>query len=146
VTTGIRWQRMLDEGEIRLNAPNKKRYLTFFDDMMAGDTVLHYLTALTSYELAEKKSSIVAISKIASNPQVIGNKIVAKCSGTSHLQRPIPRAALEKINRKSKELKKLLRMSMRSYLTKISESNFKAITEIFPQNRKVAEKFMCSRA
>lgn len=147
VTIGLRWQRMLDEGEIRLDAPNKTRYATFFNGMKPGDVVFHYLTAaLTPPKLAEKRSCIFAISRIASNPQIIGNKIVAKCSNTSFLRRPIPRVGLEKLKRKSKELGKLLRVSMRRYLTKISESDFKSIIELYPQNRGVKKKFRKSKA
>jgi len=148
VTTGLRWRRMLNERKIELDAPEKQRYKTFFKNMKSDDIVLHYLTAdlvpLNWQE--EKKRSIVAVSKVVSDPQIMFGRIVATCSGTTHLPKPIPLKALKNIVRKSQELKKLLRVSMRRYLTNISESDFKSIVEILPQNRRAIKKFMRSKA
>lgn len=148
VTTGLRWQRMLNERKIELDAPEKPRYKTFFKNMKSGDIVLHYLTAdLVPFNWEEeKKSSIVAVSKVVSDPQIMFGRIVARCSATTPLPNPIPLKALKKVGRKSQELKKLLRVSMRRYLTNVSESDFKFITEILPQNRTAIKKFMRSKA
>ncbi len=142
VTIGVRWQRMLEEGQIRLDAPNKTRYINFFNGMEAGDIILHYLTsALTPSRLREKKSSVFAVSKIASNPQVVGNKIVAKCSGTYLFKKPVPRSELMNLPKKSSELEKLLRVSMMRYLTKISDSDFVSIVKKLPENKRIVTKF-----
>ncbi len=146
VTTGFRWQRMLNEGEIKLEAPNKTRYQTFFKKMKPGDIVLHYVTGLVPFSWEGKKSCIVAVSKVPLGPQLTFGSIVAKCSGTLHLPRPILYKDIENIENKSEGLEKLLRISMRGYLTNITESDFKSLIEIYPQNRKVVEKFMKSKA
>ena len=135
VTTGIRWNRMLEEGDIRLDAPNVARYRGFFKGLKAGDFVLHYLTG-TLTSMKSKKSCIVCVSKVESSPAIIGNRIVAKCSGLLELPKPVSYKELCALKEKSAQLAKLLKMGMQRYLTQISRSDFESILGVHPANMK----------
>jgi len=74
----MRWERLLKEG-IALEAPNTARYRNFFRNVKFGDVILHYLTiSLTRQK--EERGSVVGVSRVTSDPAVVGKKIVAKCS------------------------------------------------------------------
>jgi len=143
VTSGMRWSRLLDEG-VALEAPNTTRYRNFFEGLKAGDLVLHYLTTTLTRQ-TEKQSSVVGASKIASDPTVIGRKIVAKCSCTAEFPKPIPYSELRRTVRKSKEFEKLLRVGMQRYLTQISCPDFESVLGIYPANMKRFSKSLLAR-
>ena len=87
VTSGLRWNRMLKEGVV-LKAPNETRYQNFFKDVRAGDKALHYLTAsLTSDK--RLRSTIVASSRIISDPIRTTWNISAICNNMNILPKPI---------------------------------------------------------
>lgn len=136
VTYGIRWDRLL-RTKIVLDAPNTKRYRTFFAGVGRGDIVLHYLTAALT-EQKHLKSSIVAISIVASAPQSVGNKIVADCSLTQTLPAPVKRARLATIKDKSSNFDLLMRQSMQKYLTEITRRDFVEVMRLDRANRGIA--------
>lgn len=139
VTTGLRWDRLFKEKNVKLEAPEKTRYRKFFQGLKTGDFVLHYLTwALTVSK--EKKGRVVAVSRVASDPIPINRKIVAKCSNTVLLPKPVPCHVLHEIDQKSKGLQKLLNLNMQRYLTQITEANLISILSVSPENNKVLKK------
>jgi hypothetical protein len=133
VTTGIRWTRLSSEGRVRLDAPNTSRYQTFFQGLKSGDFVLHYLTGVLTPE-KEKRSSIVGVSLIESNPIIEGKKITAKCSKVLEFAKPVSYKELCGVEPKSVPLRKLLKLSMQRYLTQISMSDFESILNVHPAN------------
>jgi hypothetical protein len=134
VTSGSRWERLL-KTRVALEAPNTTRYQNFFKGLKPGDIMLHYLTmALTLPK--ERRSTIVAVSKVASKPEVLEKKIVAECKNTKVLPKPIPFSKLQEIKGRSGEFNKLLRMGMQRYLTRISQSDFESVLSVYPANRK----------
>ncbi|MBA7622763.1 hypothetical protein ES703_30149 [subsurface metagenome] len=142
VTSGLRWDRLLKEKNIRLDAPNTTRYQGFFKKVKAGDLVFHYLTSSLTRP-KEKRSKVVAVSTVASNPAVVGKRIVANCVGTVMFPKTISCSELSKINPKSKNLRKLLKVNMQRYLTPITQLDFDSILGLYPENKK---KFFRLRA
>jgi len=139
VTSGVRWNRMLKEGVVVLEAPKQTRYLNFFKDMKANDIVLHYLTNALTYK-KEWRSSIVAISKTISEPIILDFKIQARCSEPIMLPKPISYSLMLKLRgQKSEKFKELLNIKMQRYLTKITLSDFYTILDAYPENRKLFE-------
>jgi hypothetical protein len=134
VTSGMRWGKLLKEGMV-LDAPNTTRYQNFFRGLKTGDIVLHYLTAALTPEKGQR-SSIVGASKIASDPIIMGSKIVARCSNTLKFPSRISCSELYGIKRRSAGLRGLLKLRMQKYLTQISGSDFKSILDIHPANKK----------
>ena len=129
----MRWERLLKEG-ITLEAPNTTRYRHFFEGVRAGDLVLHYLTtALTPKK--EKRSSVVGASRVAADPAAVGKKIVAGCSDTLELSKPVLYNELHGRKRKSPLLSKLGRLNMQRYLTQISQPDFESILGVHPKNK-----------
>lgn len=135
VTSGSRWDRLLREKDVRLDAPNKLRYQNFFRGLKAGDFVFHYLTATLTLP-KERKSSVIAISKVASNPIAGEKRIEARCSSTLILPKSIPYSELSRINPKSKNFRLLVKRGMQRYLTQISKSDFNFILDAYPMNKK----------
>lgn len=133
VTSGMRWHRMYEGKDIALSAPIRTRYLNFFNGVMTGDTVLHYLTtALTRSQ--EQRSSVVAVSGIASDPAE-KRRIEAKCSNTVLFPKPVSYSELRSIQPKSREFEKLVaRMSMQRYLTQMTKSDFESVLKVHPEN------------
>lgn len=134
---------LLKEG-VALEAPNTTRYRNFFEDLKAGDLVLHYLTTTLTRQ-KEKRSSVVGASKVVSNPAVIGRKIVARCSGTVEFPKPIHYSELRRTVRKSEKFEKLLRVGMQRYLTKLSRPDFESILGTYPSNKKRFSKSLLAR-
>jgi hypothetical protein len=141
VTSGLRWYRLLKEKDVRLDAPNTTRHRNFFKELKRDDLVFHYLAGALTPE-KEKRSKIVAMSRIVSNPIVDGKRIAAKCAETVMLPSPVSRYELGGARPKSKGLKKLLRVNMQRYLTQISQSDFESILDAHPAN---ARRFPKSR-
>ena len=135
VTSGMRWDRMREERNVVLSAPNTTRYRNFFQNLKTDDLVLHYLTASLTRN-KEKRSSAVGVSKVASDPTVAEKPIIAKCSDTLEFPKPVSYSALCGIKPKSAEFGKLLEVSMQRYLTQISQSDFELILGIYPANEK----------
>jgi len=142
VTSGLRWGGLRKEG-IELSAPGTTRYRNFFKNLKTGDFVLHYLTTSLTRQ-KEKQSSVIGASRIASDPTVVGKKIVARCSGTIEFPKPVPYSELHRIGRKSRKFDTLLRMGMQKYLTQISRSDFDSILGAYPANRKRFSKLALS--
>ena len=143
VTSGMRWERLLKEG-VTLMAPNTTRYRHFFEGMKSGDFVLHYLTAsLTSQK--EKRSSVVGVSLVASDPALVEKKIVAGCSNTLELPKPISCNELRGLKQKSTLLRKLVEFSMQRYLTRISRSDFGLVIDAHPANKRRFSKTPLAR-
>lgn len=143
VTSGMRWERLLKEG-IALEAPNTTRYRHFFEGVRAGDLVLHYLTtSLTPKK--EKKSSVVGASRVAADPAAVGKKIVAGCSDTLELPKPVLYNELHGLKRKSPLLSKLVRLNMQRYLTQISRPDFESILGMHPANMRRFSKSRLAR-
>lgn len=143
VTSGMRWSRLLKEG-VALEAPNITRHQHFFAGIKSGDFVLHYLTTSLTRE-KEKRSSVVGASKIDSDPSLVGKKIEARCSGTIEFPKPVLYSELQRINTKSEEFDKLVRVSMQRYLTRISESDFESVIGVHPANMKQFSKSPLAR-
>jgi len=126
---------------VALEAPKTARYRNFFARMKAGDFVLHYLTAsLTPSK--ESQSTIVAVSKVVSEPEVLEKKIVAVCKNTKVLLKPISLSKLQEVREKSREFDMLLRMGMQRYLTRISQTDFVSIIKAYPENRAKVSSFL----
>jgi len=143
VTSGMRWDRMLREG-VQLEAPNKTRYQHFFDGVKAGDLVLHYLTGTLTMQ-REKQSSVVGVSQVASNPAVVGKKIIADCSNALELPKPVSYGELLGLKRKSLSLQRLVGFSMQRYLTQISRSDFESVLNAHPTNARRFSKSPLAR-
>ena len=134
VTSGMRWNRLMREG-IALEAPDRTRYRHFFEGVKSGDFVLHYLTtSLTSQK--EQRSSVVGVSRVASDPTVVGKKIVARCSDTLKFSKSVSYNELRGHKRKSPSLRRLVGFNMQMYLTQISRSDFESILDVYPANMK----------
>jgi len=143
VTSGMRWDRLMREGTA-LEAPDRPRYRHFFEGVKSGDFVLHYLTAsLTSQK--EQRSSVVGVSRVASDPAVAGKKIVAGCSNTLEFTKPVPYKELLGLKRKSPSLRELVGFSMQRYLTQISRSDVESILGVHPANMKRFSKSRLAR-
>lgn len=134
VTSGMRWDRLLKDC-VALEAPNTTRYRNFFKNLKAGDLVVHYLTSSLTPQ-REKKSSIVGMSLVTSDPAMVGRKITARCSNTLEFPKPVPYSELRTIRRKSVGLDRLLEFSMQRYLTQISKSDIESILSVHPANNR----------
>jgi len=143
VTSGMRWDRLLREG-IALEAPDRPRYRHFFEGVKSGDFVLHYLTAsLTSQK--EQRSSVVGVSRVASDPTVVGKKVVAGCSDTLKFSKPVSYNELLGLKRKSPLLSRLVGCHMQRYLTQISRSDVESILGVHPANMRRFSKSRLAR-
>ena len=138
VTSGLRWSRMLKKGVV-LKAPNETRYKNLFKDVRAGDRTLHYLTAsLTSDK--RYKSTIVASSRIISDPIMTTMSISAMCNNVNIFPKQIHVKKIKELNINSDGLKSLLNINMQRYLTKMNESDYKSIIHIYPDNARTIKR------
>lgn len=143
VTSGMRWERLLKEG-IALEAPDRPRYRNFFEGIKSGDFVLHYLTtSLTDQK--EQRSSVIGVSLVASDPTVVGKKIVAGCSNTLEFSKPVSYKELLGLKRKSPSFCGLVGYSMQRYLTQISRSDVESILGVHPANMRRFSKSRLAR-
>lgn len=128
-------------GKRCLNAPNKSRYLKFFEGIRVGDLALHYLASWDTLT-KNKKSSVVGISKIDSEVAEEGFKIIAKIKDVKELERPVSFSELKQIDGKSQNLEKLVKTSMQLYLTEITRQDFEKILKIHQENESMISEFI----
>lgn len=131
VTTGMRIERMIQSGFL-LEAPKTTRYCNFFRNVRAGDTVLHYTTQPLTRK--EWKSSIIAVSKVESDPVYEEKKILAACKDTIFLKTPVSYGELMALEPKSSEMKAAARIRLQKYLNEISFSDFAQILSLHSNN------------
>ena len=121
------------KGESGLYAPFSTRYYNMMQPLSLGDIIMHYIVAIGTVN-NDFASSIVGISKTASDIENEGSRLIASLENIVILPIPIKLKEIKALENKSPKLEKLIIVNFQRYLTEITKGDSIKLIHIHPQN------------